>query len=104
MFKGRLREQLTISANFYPIKEIAGSLSWSIMNRTFNNFGIGLSFNPGPFNLYIISDNIPLTFAVEQSSGAPIPYKARTANIRFGINFVFGCHKEKKKLKDLPLI
>ena len=104
MFKGRLREQLTISANFYPIKEVAASLSYSIMNRTFNNFGFGVSFKPGPFNLYIISDNIPLTFAVEQSSGAPIPNKTRTANIRFGINFVFGCDKEKRKTKDLPLI
>ncbi len=104
IFKGRIREQLTLSANFYPIKEIAASLSYSIMNNTYNNFGLGLSFKPGPFNIYIISDNIPLTFAVEQSSGVPIPHKARTLNLRFGFNLVFGCDKDKAKMKDQPLI
>jgi hypothetical protein len=102
IFKGRIREQLTLSANFYPIKEIAASLSYSIMNRSFNNFGIGLSFKPGPFNIYIISDNIPLTFAVEQSSDFPIPHKTRALNFRFGFNLVFGC--DKQKVKDRPLI
>ncbi len=104
MFKGHLREQLTLSANFYPIKMVAASLSYSMMNRTFNNFGFGLSLKPGPFNIYVVSDNIPLTFAVEQSSNIPIPNKARTLNVRFGINFIFGCSKEKSKTKDLPLI
>ncbi len=104
IFKGRIREQLTLSANFYPIKEIAASLSYSVMYRSFNNFGIGLSFKPGPFNIYIISDNIPLTFAMEQSSGVPIPHKTRVLNFRFGFNLVFGCDKEKAKMKDQPLI
>jgi hypothetical protein len=102
IFKGRIREQVTLSANFYPIKEIAASLSYSIMNRSFNNFGIGLSFKPGPFNIYIITDNIPLTFAVEQSSDFPIPHKTRALNFRFGFNLVFGC--DKQKVKDRPLI
>ena len=104
IFKGRIREQLTLSANFYPIKEIAASLNYSIMNKTFNNFGFGISFKPGPFNIYFISDNIPLTFAVEQSSGVPIPHKSRTLNFRFGFNLVFGCDKEKTKMKDQPLV
>jgi hypothetical protein len=104
IFKGRIREQLTLSANFYPIKEIAASLSYSVMNKSYNNFGIGLSFKPGPFNIYIITDNIPLTFAVEQSSNFPIPHKARTLNFRFGFNLVFGCDMEKAKMKDQPLI
>ncbi len=104
IFKGRIREQLTLSANFYPFKEIAASINYSIMNNTFNNFGFGISFKPGPFNLYFISDNIPLTFAVEQSSGVPIPHKSRTLNFRFGFNLVFGCDKEKQKMKDQPLV
>jgi hypothetical protein len=104
MFKGRLREQLTLSANFYPIKLVSASLSYSIMDKTFNNFGFGLSLKPGPFNIYLITDNIPFTFAEEQSSGVPIPYRNRSLNLRFGFNFVFGCDKEKRKTKDLPLI
>ena len=104
MFKGRFREQLTLSANFYPIKEVSASLSYTVMNKTFNNFGFGLSLKPGPFNIYIITDNIPFNFAVEQSSGVPIPHKNRSLNVRFGFNLVFGCDKEKRKTKDQPLI
>jgi hypothetical protein len=104
MFKGRFREQLTLSANFYPIKLVSASLSYSVMNKTFNNFGFGLSLKPGPFNIYVITDNIPFNFAVEQSSGVPIPHKNRSLNVRFGFNLVFGCDKEKRKTKDQPLI
>jgi hypothetical protein len=104
IFKGRIREQLTLSANFYPIKLVSASLSYTIMNKTFNNFGFGLSLKPGPFNIYIITDNIPFNFAVEQSSGIPIPHKNRSLNVRFGFNLVFGCDKEKRKTKDQPLI
>jgi hypothetical protein len=104
IFKGRIREQLTLSANFYPIKLVSASLSYTVMNKTFNNFGFGLSLKPGPFNIYIITDNIPFNFAVEQSSGVPIPNKNRSLNVRFGFNLVFGCDKEKRKTKDQPLI
>jgi hypothetical protein len=103
-YKGRLRQQFNLSANFYPIKMVAASINYSIMNKTFNNFGLGLALKAGPFNWYMISDNLPLVFAVEQSSGVPIPHKTRTLNFRIGFNLVFGCAGTKKITRDMPLI
>jgi hypothetical protein len=103
-YKKRIREQLTVSANFRPLKILAASLSYSIMNNTFNNIGFGLSSRLGPFNFYLLTDNIPTSYAVEQSSNMVIPYRARNLNFRIGFNLVFGCGKVKKDIKDLPLI
>jgi hypothetical protein len=103
-YKKRLREQLTLSANFSPLKFLSFSLSYTIMNNTYNNFGFGFSSRLGPFNLYMISDNIPLAYAVEQSSQMIIPYRAKVLNLRIGLNLAFGCGKVRKDLRDLPLI
>ena len=103
IYKGRIRQQLSLSANFYPIHAVSASLNYTIMNRTFNNFGIGLALKAGPFNWYLISDNIPLVYAREVSSNIILPYKARTVNFRIGFNLVFGCQKDRRKFGDLPL-
>ena len=104
IYKGRVREQLSLSANFYPIKMVAATLNYTIMNRTFNNFGFGLALKAGPFNMYVISDNIPLVYARDVSSNILLPYSARAVNFRMGFNLVFGCQKDKRLNKDLPLI
>lgn len=103
IYKGRLREQFNVTANFYPLKMIAASFNYAIMNNTYNNFGAGLALKAGPFNFYAISDNVPLVFAREVSSNVLIPHKAQTFNIRLGFNLVFGC-KIKKNMRDLPLV
>lgn len=103
-YKGKLREQLTLSLNLYPVNFFAASFSYSIMNNTFNNFGIGMSFKPGPFHFYYIIDNLPLPLAKEKSTGLHIlPHKTRAFNIRFGFNFMIGCNQDRKKEKDKPL-
>ncbi|MFW6327489.1 MAG: DUF5723 family protein, partial [Bacteroidota bacterium] len=100
--KGKLRESLTLSANFYPIKMFSATLSYSIMNNTYNNFGLGISTKLGPLNLYAVSDLVPYQFAPEPESGAPlIPLEAKSFNFRFGLNLMFGC---RQKIKDYPLI
>jgi hypothetical protein len=103
IYKGRIREQLSLSANFYPLPMVAATFNYTIMNRTFDNFGMGLALKAGPFNWYIISDNIPLVYAREVNSDIILPYKARVVNLRIGFNLVFGCQKDKRKFGDLPL-
>jgi len=103
-YKKKLREQLTLSANLSPLKILTFSFSYTLFNNTYNNFGFGFSSRLGPFNLYLISDNIPTGYAVEQSSGMIFPYDNRVLNLRIGMNLVFGCNKEKKKMADLPLV
>ncbi len=92
IYRSRLRPQLTASANLNH-NFISMSLSYTIMNRYFNHFGLGLNFKAGPFNMYFISDNIPLQFNMitNEETEFPVPYRFKTFNFRFGLNLMFGC-------------
>jgi hypothetical protein len=103
-YKKRLREQVTLSANFSPLKILTVSLSYTLFNHSYSNFGFGFSARFGPFNMYLVSDNIPTTYAVDASSSMILPYDSRILNLRIGFNLAFGCTKERKKSGDLPLV
>lgn len=100
IYKGRLREALSFGLNLFPIKMLALSFNYTIANKSYNNFGAGLALKLLPLNIYVISDNIPLILAKDKSNGFYIPYEARVFNIRFGVNFMFGCRVKKV---DIPL-
>ncbi|MBN2349361.1 MAG: hypothetical protein JXJ22_11010 [Bacteroidales bacterium] len=104
--KGNLRQQLTFSTNLKLGKVLNLSASYSLMNNSYKTIGVGLASKLGPFNFYLISDHIPLTYAKASSSDIPIPIPHETSafNLRFGFNLVFGCNKEKKIESDKPLI
>ena len=104
MIKGKLRQQFTLSTNFYPFRGFAATVSYSIMNKTYNNLGLGIATRLGPFNLYFISDNIPLAYDRIKSSPILLPYNTRTFNFRLGLNLVFACNPQKKIMKDKPLV
>ena len=94
----KVAQQFTGSVNMTTGKFINLSLSYSYMSRTFNNMGAGISFNVGPLNLYVISDNI--------ISGALMPLDTRAVNLWFGMNLTSGWKRAKRKAKqiDKPLI
>jgi hypothetical protein len=89
---GMVTEQVTASANFKAGRILNFTLSYSYMNSYFKNLGAGISLNAGPVNLYLISDNaLNVLFW---------PEEARSANLWFGFNLVFG-YKDKP---DFPLV
>lgn len=94
----KLSQQFTGSVNMTTGKFINLSLSYSYMSSSFNNIGAGVSFNVGPFNLYLISDNI--------ISGALKPLDTRSFSFWFGMNLAFGWDKYSKRSKpvDRPMI
>ena len=96
IYKAKFYNQFTLSANVQPIRAFSASLSYSVIGNNFTNIGLGLSMYAGPFNLYIITDQLP--------SATLIPKTMQSVNLRFGLNLVFGCSKKKKALKDQPLI
>ena len=53
----KVSQQVTASANFTTGRFINFTLSYSYMNAYFKNIGAGFSFNVGPLNMYLISDN-----------------------------------------------
>jgi len=93
----KISQQFTASANLSAGRYINFSLSYSYINTYFKNLGAGLSFNFGPLNLYLISDNaLNIVFW---------PQEAQSANFWFGMNLVFGYKNfGGKEFKDKPMI
>jgi len=93
----KISQQFTVTANFTTGRFINLTLSYSTMNSYLKNMGAGFSFNVGPLNLYLISDNV--------LNGVFWPQEARSVNLWFGMNLVFG-YKQfmQKEFRDRPLV
>jgi hypothetical protein len=55
-------------------------LTYNVRKNTYNNMGIGLMIKPGPFQFYVVGDNIVVLN----------PFNTNNFNIRTGMNLVFG--------------
>ena len=68
------------------------TVSYSIINNTFNNIGAGISARLGPVQLYLVSDNVfHMVF----------PSNLQSTNLRVGLNLAF-YEKKIKKTKPVP--
>lgn len=94
-YSGRVFQSFTLSANTRPIRGISFTASYSVLNNSYNNLGLGLILRLGPFQVYTMSD----TF-----SAGLWPHKTQSFNFRFGLNFAFGNNPEKRIRKDVPMI
>jgi hypothetical protein len=95
--KERVAQQFTASANLTTGRILNFTLSYSYINAYFKNIGAGLSLNLGPFNMYLLSDNA-LNILIW-------PQEARSVNLWFGLNLVFGYRQVMANLyRDSPLI
>lgn len=90
IYNGKLRPALSLSANTRVIRNFSASVSYSMVNNSYNNLGAGIAAKLGPVQIYAITDNVL----------AMNPKTAKTVNIRFGVNLLFGCKKRSKK-KDV---
>lgn len=96
---------LVFSANWHPHPVIALSGSYSLLNSSYSTFGLGLGINLGPLNIYIVADDVPFKYDIVTNEGAPLPLPVsqHDFNVRFGLNFVFGCNQKKKLRQDKAL-
>jgi hypothetical protein len=81
-FNGVFQGSATASLNAWYKKFLSGSISWTYINGSFANFGAGASLRTPNFGLYATSDNVYGAFKWKS---------ARLLNLRFGMNFLFGC-------------
>jgi hypothetical protein len=81
MYRGNIRQALTVSANANAGRLLSASMSYSVMNNSYNNLGLGVALRGGGFQLYILSDNLNMAFYRGGSSNA---------NVWFGLNIVIG--------------
>ena len=92
IFKGIIRPSFTASYYRQMSKYFGFSASYSIINRSYLNLGVGIVANLNPIQIYIATDNI---------IGVIAPETARFANIHIGINFVFKEDKIRHPMIDL---
>lgn len=92
-YNSNVNQAFTFSANTH-MRGLSASISYSILNGTYNNIGFGLALGGAPLQLYVISDN---------ASAAIWGHKTSSFNLRFGLNIAFGC-RQKKKSEDTPLL
>ena len=78
-----------LSALARPLEYLETSLSWSYMNRSALNLGVGIAYGRSPLQVYLVSDNIL----------APLfPMNTKNLNLRFGVNIHLGCSAPKEKI------
>jgi hypothetical protein len=75
------------------------SASYSITNSNYANLGVGLSFKPGFWQIYILTDNILAPFIwnkyVTANSSITLPRNWKYMNVHMGMNLLFGCRPPK---------
>ncbi len=85
MFQQRFLTSITLSGLANLKKWFSASLSYSILNNSFNNVGAGIVFKGGPAQFFVVTDNV---------IGIIWPQSTRNLNVRLGINMLFGCNKK----------
>lgn len=104
LFNGRFNSG--VSANIHKEfgRRMSMSVSYTANNRSFNNLGMGLSFNLKPIQLYFVSDNLLSAPFALLTSNELNPYLRSTQNLnlRFGINLVFGWDKQPEGISSTP--
>jgi hypothetical protein len=99
-FRGRFSVGGTVSLHKEFGRRLSTSVTYTISNSSYNNVGLGLSLNVAPFQIYLVGDNILRAPLAILSSAEINPYlnSMQYFNLRAGLNFVFGWHKEAEKL------
>jgi outer membrane protein OmpA-like peptidoglycan-associated protein len=92
-FKGEMMPSATVSLNHQMGRHITLALSYSALNRTYNNIGAGIAMSAGPVQFYVAGDN---------QLGIIKPLDARTLNVHFGINFIMGRREKDRDHDKVP--
>lgn len=87
VYRTKLAPKLTLGLDYNPFGYFHLVASYSLMYRSFNNFGFGLSLGRGPLQFYAVSDNV---------AGMIWPLSTRNLNLRFGLNINLGCREKDK--------
>ncbi len=88
ILSSKLHSSVTLSARVDLLDRILATVSWSYLNNSLKNVGLGIAYHGKGFQLHAVSDNLLGFFT---------PFNTRTLNLRFGINLMLGCPRNKKE-------
>ncbi len=80
-FKNTIQPTYTLGYNVKVGRHLRLAANYSYINQNFNNIGLGMTVNAGPFQYFATTDNI---------IGALDPLSNNTAHVHFGFNLIFG--------------
>ncbi len=101
-----VRESLTLSATLFAGDVLSTSLSYTMTNRSFNNFGFGFGVRGGPVQFFAVIDQIPVSWVEfigdNGNDRVVVPQRLDYMNMRFGLNLMFG--RAGKNRIDKPML
>ena len=87
-YKDNSYPAFALSGNFKIGSSLQVGAIYAIRNSTFDNLGVNAALKLGPVQLVAMTDNLLTAFN---------PKNSHSANVRLGLNLVFGKHKEEEK-------
>lgn len=91
-FRDRFAAGMTASLSKDFGNWLSTTFTYTMSNRSYNNIGLGLSFNLSPVQLYIVGDNLLMAPATLVAGDSFNDYlnNAQLLTVRAGLNLVFG--------------
>ncbi len=81
----KAHQSLSLSCNTNLLRGLMMSFSYTLMNRSYNNFGFGFAGKLGPAQLYLLFDNYGVAIN---------PKTVKNVAVHLGINWLFGCRQK----------
>ncbi len=88
IYHSKLHSSFTLSAQSTLARRFTGSVSWSYLNNSLLNVGVGIAWHGKGIQFHAVSDNL---------LGFFFPFDTRTLNLRLGMNLMLGCPRNKKE-------
>ncbi len=95
IFKGVVKPSFSLAYGRKMLDWLTLTGGYSSINGSYDNISMGAVFDPGPAQIYIMSDNI---------LGMFMPQHLRNVHLRFGINLIFGREKKNLKIFNRPIM
>lgn len=99
IYHNRIRPSFTLSYNQSVGRWLNASLSYSAINRSWQNLGAGLSLNLGALQLYMVADNLLAANLTEfKDNGETVaiyPTSAKYVHVHTGLNLTFRGKKDR---------
>jgi hypothetical protein len=105
-FNKQLHSSYTLSSTLMFWRGWSYTLNYTMRTKSFNNIGMGFSYKIGPFQTYLLVENLSIPVFMGRYALSPEkPYNeglgtkwiksTKLLNFQFGINFMFGCRDRR---------
>jgi len=88
IYRSKIHSSFTLSAQAGLIEKFTGVVSWSYLNNSLLNLGLGLAWHGKGIQFHAVTDNL---------IGFFYPFDTRNLNLRVGFNLMLGCPRNKKE-------